>query len=466
MDIIVKSRTRLILLFSIIGLFIGVAVAVQPMYATLGVLACLGVVIFLKLPIRITLFIMAAIIFIDISPVKLSGSYIRLHQLLFLAYFVQFVYLLVKNKNLQLQTPLMWSLFFWFITFFLSIEHLISKHDMTVVLIGQLYMYIFYFVVYHHAKSLEHNVQLKVISVYIKATFIVGVLGYLHLALMFAGFAQNGFDNLGIPRPSSLLREPDWYGLMCSYMSIFLLVLMVHRDKRIKIRRFNFMFFVFLGGMILSAARASWISFVVGLLVLFLTVNKNAKINVLKYVLILGLTGLIAGLAMIIAMPDHAQVILNRINPSTSLTTDDGAANSRMASIEIMKYYISQHPWTGNGVGGMNLISQTPEIVSKYIDGEINSGRGNANLILTSMFDSGLIGTSFLVCFLITYIVVMYRGYKNLKDPIILAFLISFISLITDFMFNNGIRFGFFWFHLGLSFAYLKVKKDMDRTNF
>ena len=55
------------------------------------------------------------------------------------------------------------------------------------------------------------------------------------------------------------------------------------------------------------------------------------------------------------------------LNPATSLETDSGAADSRVAAIEMMLDHIPLHPIVGDGSGGMATLSQMQEMRDKYI---------------------------------------------------------------------------------------------------
>jgi O-Antigen ligase len=464
MDIALKNISSIVLL-ACLGILIGIFVSIEPVIFSILIISIAFVLIVLPMPIKYSLMLMSAIIFIDISPVVFAGSYIRLHQLLFLIYLLQFAFLVVKTKQIQLDVPLKWPLFFWIGTFFLSYFHALSKHDFWVIIIGQTYLYVFYLVIYNHVTQLKPLEYEKIIKIFINSGVFIAFLGLLQWPLLKMGVMDNHYNNLGVPRPSSLLREPDWYGLTCVYFAILLLTFQINKDKIIKFKKTKFLI-CFLGA-VLSLSRASWLSFIVGIMVLFLLAKTINKIRLIKFSSIILSATVFIALSLYLFVPELFEVLYNRINPQTSLMTDDGAANSRLASIQIMKDFIRYHPFVGNGVGGMNWISQTDYIINDYIDGEINGGRGNANIILTSLFDSGIIGTTFLVSFLIGYIVILMRAYKGTKNYIILGFLVSFVLLLTDFMFNNGIRFAFVWFHLGISLAFIaNINKKEYKEHF
>ncbi|OHR74009.1 hypothetical protein HMPREF3291_05330 [Bacillus sp. HMSC76G11] len=463
MELLVRNKSFQYSIIVLFGVLIGLMVSVDPVITSLLIVGALFVVIVLPIPMRHTLYFMAAIVFIDISPVVLAGSYIRVHQLLFLVYFLQFVFFIIKTKKLNLNVPLKWSLFYWFITYFLAYNHALSTEDFWVIIVGQSYLYLFYLVIYNHVSNINRDQFNKLIKVFLNSGVFIALLGLLQWPLLYLGVLTNHYDNLGVPRPSSLLREPDWYGLMCAYISIHLLTFIIFKDGLIKNKKKKFL--ICLLGVVLSLSRASWLTFAVGAFILLIVSKKISKVRLIKFGTAITTFVVFVGCVIFLVFPSLFEVIYNRVHPETSTTTDMGAADSRMASIEIMKDFIAFHPWVGNGVGGMNWISQNKGITTQYIDGgNINSGRGNANIILTSLFDSGIIGTFFLVSFLVIYCFVMYRAYKKTKDYILLGFFVSFLALLTDFMFNNGIRFAFVWFHLGISLGYIVILRKVKNN--
>lgn len=141
-------------------------------------------------------------------------------------------------------------------------------------------------------------------------------------------------------------------------------------------------------------------------------------------------------------------------------SNDGGAAGSRSTAIGVMLYYFQKHPFTGNGVGSMNAIASNKTLLASlgYMY-EINAGRGNANIIVTNLFDVGILGTFCLIIFFVLQIKEMVLDYKKNQDPIQLAYLMILVGLLVDFQFNNGSRFPYVWIVLGLSTALNKINK-------
>lgn len=466
MQSVLGSRIKLKLLFSllVVGSLLGLAIAYQPIAsASVAIALVVGAIIF-SIPTNFVLSLLLLTIFIDQSPITFGGSYVRIYQCIFLVYFLKFIGKIIAERRFPMALPAKKSLFLWFATFFLAYayEQLISPSDFYTIIVGQIFLMLIYYTVYSHVSSYEASDQLKYTKLFITGGIIIIALGFVEYPLIFAHVIPNAHAMIiGIPRPSSLLREPDWYGLVAEYLTLILLTFSVTKKNPLGYKRLNLWLAVCFIGMFISMVRASWVGFIVALLYLFIKVDIKAKMSIFKKFVILTCLLVLMFCGLYIANQDVALNVLNRMDPFTTLQTDSGAADSRVASIMLMRDYIMMHPWIGNGAGGMNLISQTDYIVHQYIDGEMNAGRGNANLFLTSLFDSGIIGTTFLVAFLVVYWRILLKKYKETKDVLILAFAVSFLGMLVDFMFNNGIRFGFFWMHVALSMAYVYGKRKV-----
>lgn len=464
MQTIMDSRAKLIVIVLFIAVLTGVAIAYHTVAAGAAAIALIGAAIIFSIPSNFVLSLLLLTIFIDQSPITFGGSYVRIYQLIFLVYVIKFIGKILAERRFPMFLPAGLSLFLWFATLFLAFQQLVSPSDFYTIVVGQIFLMLIYYTVYTHVSSYEPGEQIKYTKLFITGGIIIVALGFVEYPLIFAHVIPNAHAMIiGIPRPSSLLREPDWYGLVAEYLTLILLTFSITKKNPLGYKRLNVWLALCFIGMVISMVRASWVGFIVGLLFLFLKVDARRKFSLLKMFVIFTclLVFLIAGIYLF--DQDVVINILNRMNPFTSLSTDSGAADSRVASILLMKDYIAMHPWIGNGAGGMNLISQTDYIVHQYIDGEINAGRGNANLIMTSLFDSGIIGTTFLVIFLLVYWRALMRKYKETKDVLILAFAVASLGLISDFMFNNGIRFGFVWIHVALSMAYVYGKRKVAK---
>ena len=109
----------------------------------------------------------------------------------------------------------------------------------------------------------------------------------------------------------------------------------------------------------------------------------------------------------------------------------------------------------------MAELSMRDDIRQEYIyGGELNAGKGNANLFLTVLFDTGIIGLAIFLLILgrITWMILSVYDKSNF---IPLGFLAASLFILVDFNFNNGFRMGFVWFHAALITSYfLLIRKE------
>lgn len=458
---IVKNNKNLTPLAASLALILGIGVSFYPLYASIAIGGVIAALIFFLIPLRIIFSLVSLTIFIDVSPISLFGSYLRISQILYLFFFIRLLFNAAIKSNLKSSAfPLKKTLILWYGSLLLAWNHLLSKTDLTVILIGQGYLYLLFYGIFYYYNSQSIEIQINGIRLFIIGGIAIVLIGVLELPFIQVGIIEGYDRGIGTLSPSSLMREPDWYGMVAMYIGLFLISLIVTKSNVLKIKNMRLIFMLCCFALIISMARAAIIAFLIGMVVLYLFSDKKTKAKFIKSFLALVIV-LVLGFSFFYAFnAEKSQVLLDRFNPATTLNNDNGAANSRIASIQVMLYFIKQHPWTGNGAGGMVAVGSMTDLVRQFIDGDINAGRGNANLILTSLFDSGIIGTFFLLIALGIYFKKMYQRYKETKDPIILALLITFIALFTEFMFNNGIRFSFFWFHLAISFGYIYRKQN------
>ncbi|GMA28063.1 hypothetical protein GCM10025874_13160 [Arenivirga flava] len=72
--------------------------------------------------------------------------------------------------------------------------------------------------------------------------------------------------------------------------------------------------------------------------------------------------------------------------------------------------------------------------------GELNTGRGSTNLLLTNLYDLGVVGLLLVVALIVSLIV----GTRGVAMPQVVARAILLVALI-QFMASNGFRLGIFW---------------------
>lgn len=442
-----------------IAILIGASTAMAPFMMPL-VLCVIFFPLLFMLPVEKFLILVALFIFIDRSFLSVGGSYIRIYQVLFLVMSLKFLLEMVFLQRKIYKTPLFLIMNLWVVSFFLSYPYVINYIDFWTVVIGQLFLNMLFFLVVQITFDKGENFFHQVLKFSILSGAIVAFVGLLQWTGFFLGIeiGVSHYEEIGIPRPASFAHEPDWYGLFSAYSALWFLVMYLLKDTSLFSMKFIrlAMAICFLG-VILSMARASILSLALAGIFLF-SITKSLKL--LKMTIVAFIIFLVMLCGLFIVDSEIGMSIYERLNPATSLETDSGAADSRVAAIQMMLDHIPLHPIVGNGSGGMATLSQMQEMRDKYIyGGELNAGKGNANIFLTLMFDTGIIGTTlFLV--LIFQIVFMIKKTFSRMSYVSLGFASTSLLLIIDFNFNNGFRMGFVWVHLALIVAYYMLRKS------
>lgn len=348
-------------------------------------------------------------------------------------------------------------LFAWYASYYLSIGNVLSWSDFFAVAIGQAVL----IAIYLFFANIKSHFLIRKCNYYFQLSlYLLVVIGAVQLTLYYLFGSTWGISHLthgvGLPRVSGLSLEPDWYGVICMMASIYM-VFNIIKNKRVFSKGLDWLICLISIGMLLFClTRAAWVGFAAAIAAfIFLKMRKNdcfAKRKLLSY----GITAFII-LAVTLALlsgtgSDITTKLLQRLDISQWMTNDGGAAGSRTSAIEIMLIYFAKHPLVGNGVGGMGYIStNTSLLASLGYNYEINTGRGNANLIANCLFETGIVGTLIFLVFIFVSLKDMYIDYKKSGDLAQLVFFLLTIALLVDFQFNNGIRMLYVWIILGLS---------------
>lgn len=445
---------------AILALAVGAFAALPLAYLPI-ILIIIAVIFFFPLTVERVFLFIALSIFIDRSFITFQGSYIRIFQILFLALFLKFTIEFLLSKRELYKTPLFILINLWVFSYFFSIGHLISVGDFWESVVGQLFLNLFYFI----SVQCIYNKGLDFFDKALKYTLVSGIIvtavGILQWIGFFLGFefGLSHYEEIGIPRPSSFAHEPDWYGLFAGYTAVWFVVMYLSRNTRLFPPMFILigMFMSFIG-VFISMARASILSLAVAVIAIFI-ITKNMR--AIKLFASSAVILILAAIMLFIVNQGIFMKVYDRFHPSTSLETDQGAADSRFASIQLMLDYIPKHPIVGNGSGGMAELSMRDDIRQEYIyGGELNAGKGNANLFLTVLFDTGIIGLAIFLLILgrITWMILSVYDKSNF---IPLGFLAASLFILVDFNFNNGFRMGFVWFHAALITSYfLLIRKE------
>lgn len=340
----------------------------------------------------------------------------------------------------------------------------LSVQDVIVCIIGEFVLFLLYKDLQLFLKNynISINKTINFISNVIFLFCLYGILQYLLYKIIGINIGVSHIDMF--PRPRSVFLEPDWFGMYsCVGSSIFLIDILYKRGNQ----KFNyFAFFVCFLSMLLSFTRAAWVAFAFGIFVLIILLSKAKRKKLIRLMLFgIVLIG-ISLLILIVLNSNYIRSFLTRLNPFKWLTHDNGASDTRTYSIEIMIYYIKMHPLFGNGSGSMNYISNNRNLLNSlgyYY--EINAGRGNANLIVATLFDIGIFGfLIFLYLIILIYkkIRLMFKNKNEDMNFLGIIGLVIFWNFMIDFQFNNGIRFSTVWLFFGLCIFFSKQANNID----
>ena len=362
-------------------------------------------------------------------------------------------------------------LLLWFASYFLSVGHVISWSDFIIVVIGQLVLFVIYFY-FSSVKTLEKLSRID--YVFQLSLYFMVMLGMLQLILYYLVGSTWGISHIthgvGLPRSAALCLEPDWYGVICMMAVIFMLMNVTNKVPFFD-RKVDYAVLIISGvALILNLTRAAWVGTVGAVLfVLFIgsgRIGSKMRRRIVRVILIAIPLAFIAGLLMSYATPELFQKLIARLNIKLWTTNDGGAAESRTAAINVMLHYFKQHPFTGNGVGGMGEISSNNALLKMLgYDYQINAGRGSANIFITNLFDVGIIGTAFLVAFFGTVFKTGIDVYRKTGNYKLLTYIVVLIGLLVDFQFNNGLRQAYVWIILGVILSYVKLGKRSIMTS-
>ncbi|MCA1032224.1 O-antigen ligase family protein [Bacillus timonensis] len=443
-----------LILALIAGIFSTLPTTFLPLIAIL-----IGLMLFLPISVERIFLLIALTIFIDVSFITIKGSYLRIYQVLFLTLFLKYLLEFFLSKREIALTPLFLLINLWVLSYFLAYGHIISVTDFWTSVIGQLFLNVFYFVSVQCIRENGLSFFYKVLKFTILSGFFISILGIFQWIGFFVGInvGISHYEAIGLPRPSSFAHEPDWYGLFAAYTATWFVALFIRRNSRLFSREFIFIGVVVCSiAIFISMTRAAILAFGLSFIFLFF-ITRNIRAIKLTIISILMLIPVV--IVLFVVDEEMVNKVYYRFNPLTSLETDSGAANSRLASIEVMLDYIPKHPIVGNGSGGMAMLSQMKEIREKYIHGgELNAGKGNANIFLGIMFDTGLIGL-LIFLLIIGRIAWMLRKSYEKSDYVSIGLIGASMMLLIDFNFNNGFRMGFVWFHLALVTSYYLLKQ-------
>jgi O-antigen ligase len=273
--------------------------------------------------------------------------------------------------------------------------------------------------------------------------------------------AQSGLG--GIAVPNGTLWEPNLLGSYLAAGGVLALGALLAAGSR----RWAF---VLAGGLAviitalgLSLARAAWLGFAVGAVVLCIgfvalrgrciQLPGSARRNIALAVLAAALAGVfLVGVAPVI-FPGTAGGFRNRVALGSYDPQTDPSLQARAGTLQQAVPGIASHPILGNGTGSFG---------SAYVDSKGNPG-WVANLELHVLYDSGLVG---LACWLVGLGALFWVGVSRLRRSAgappalqqqILALIAALTGLLVAFQATEGSWLAFPWIYVGLLAAGLSI---------
>lgn len=434
-----KRFNRLNLKNIFLILLIGAIIGFGVIYHVNLTIMIIGIFLFGTLALIVPITVLLNLLFftacIDISPVIVFGTYLRPWQVLAIFIIIRCLPLLPHLKI----TKLILFVLLMPVIFIPSIIYVEDSSGFLVLTFGQLLLSLSIVFI---AMNLDKNGIDKYYMVFLNGIYFIIIFGLIQWAgyhipsgRVIFGEPKATFDSY--IRPKSFLNEPDWYGLVC-LIGFFMTLGKMIKNKRIYFKNKHTIWaIVCLASLILSAVRASLLGVAVGVvLLLFVKLKFTNKIKVISVGVILLITTM-----FILQIIGH-ESLLARFNPNTTYDTNVAAITSRQGSLNLANDLFQKHKIIGNGAGTLGYESALKTNWILYNHGnELSIGRGNVNLIMTTLADSGIFGLVILIIFLFYLFIVKDTGDFQYLATLKIALFASLVS----FQFSNGFREGFVW---------------------
>ena len=378
---------------------------------------------------------MLALSMVDVSPFRLSGSYVRIYQIG--SVLLPLCLIGVRRKSgtsyvlpvsLAVLTGLSW----------LSLTSTLSRADTLHVSAGQTYLVLLALMVVE-----LHRREVITIDRTLDALLLgcsIGSLAALgEFAISLFGVDFHVFHQSGIPwaRPAGLMLEPDWAGLVAA-MGLIIAVFSFRRGRRALYAVVAGLNLAVVG---LTAVRSVLVALVVTAFVLAVAPRVPRRSRALGATAVLGLVA--AGAALFTFSPELSQ----RYNPSQVRggVADNGAGNSRLGVLRLIEHEGPERMWRGHGAGSIAYTTSLPEKALKYGGGGVlNGGHGSTNLFASTFYDLGLPGLLAVIVVAASWLLKSWRAAHPSLLPLAL------LQLAT-FQLTNGFRFGFVWVFMALA---------------
>ena len=281
--------------------------------------------------------------------------------------------------------------------------------------------------------------------------FILGKLGIIAIQTADSIYVYGG-------RPSSVFREPDWFGGYLTFIIGLTMALFAYKKTNKEKTVSKVIFYSALFMSFLIVVRSSWLGIMAGALFVIIFSKKARKIMLLSITKMVPVVIIIVSLLAIFAFQNFRSIQDRFI--STFVLREhgeyDAAAQVRLNSYEIILDYIKEEPIKGYGVGGWEYLSQR----HKYVNPSLSTN----NVLLTSIFEMGLIGEILLLLFIYSLFKLIRIGIKyantEIEQRYAIGITISVIGSMVVSIFNDIMLTGFYWVFIALFNNYVFALKD------
>jgi hypothetical protein len=280
------------------------------------------------------------------------------------------------------------------------------------------------------------------------------VAAILEFVASYGGSHVQIFNVMGIPwhRPAGLMTEPDWAGLVAAVGVVAVYYGLRTAHFRRTLLASNLMV------VLLTGVRDVWLSSLVLVAILAVT-SRSSRQAIKKVFPLLVIAGLGIGLYAL-----HDPDALSRLDPSAVLSAsgagDSGSTHSREAVINFITTNVGPRIVQGYGAGSLDYETQLPIVQEEYggaVGAGLNTGHGSTNLLLTTLWDSGVVG-------LLSILILIKRwlgAARRLSRETPWLLWLSGLFLL-DFQINDGFRFAFVWIVLACC-AYGEIQASTER---
>jgi O-antigen ligase len=286
--------------------------------------------------------------------------------------------------------------------------------------------------------------------------FIAGKLGFASLQISKDIYVYGG-------RPTGVFREPDWFGgYLVFIIGLVLPFLGAKINDKKEARFYACILYTALFMSLILVVRSAWLGLLVGLI--FVLFRAKYAIKYLASGLSKIAIFIICGLVFLSAVSSsHFQSVQDRfISIFTHLEHKkyDPATQVRLNSYDAIISYIKNKPIQGYGAGAWEYLSERHQHVNKSLS--------TNNLLLTPIFEMGILGIALYLFFMYSLLRIMSQGFRLAITPVELSYVtgiaIAVIGTAVVSIFNDIMLTGFYWAFIAIFNNYITGLKNKNEN--